>query len=363
VTLNWYDALPSQTYRIYKGSTSGTQATLVGNVTGLTTTDSPTAGQQWWYKVVTLNSGTEEGSRVVHCYVSSHSALANAHINRVIDDGGDITSIDQTWLDSVISFLSSNSLTSNLLFWTDPAFGYKHSGTVVQKVYDLGTTILPRGGDYTPNTANVTYSATGMNGTTPGWTNPNTTDQGYFGNGRLNNIRRKVQITAGAAYKKPNSSKATFLASGENFNAGTTPLQLNHDGSGNANFVLADNTNIKTASVAVTSQTAANIILGTFDGTNLIAYANGTAGTPVTGLAANTDLSLSTSLKGNLNGVPSLYFLGSGSTGSKYTIGTGYVFADPEAQFTASDLFVFDKALTSTQVTSLTSLLRTRIGP
>ncbi len=70
VTLSWYDALPSNTYRVYRGTSSGTQATLVGDVTGIITTDSPTVGSQYWYKVVTLQSGTERASRVVNTYVS-----------------------------------------------------------------------------------------------------------------------------------------------------------------------------------------------------------------------------------------------------------------------------------------------------
>lgn len=69
VTLQWYDALPHQNYRVYRGTTAGTQATLIGDVTGLSTTDSPTTGSVYYYKVVTMNSG-EQGSRVVSTYVS-----------------------------------------------------------------------------------------------------------------------------------------------------------------------------------------------------------------------------------------------------------------------------------------------------
>lgn len=70
VTLAWDDALPNNTYRVYRGTSAGTQATLVGDVTGTSTTDSPTASSQYWYKVVTLQSGTERGNRVVNTYVS-----------------------------------------------------------------------------------------------------------------------------------------------------------------------------------------------------------------------------------------------------------------------------------------------------
>lgn len=69
VTVSWSDCLPNRTYRVYKGSSAGTQATLVGDVTGTSITDAPTSGQQWWYKVVTLNAGAEQKNRVVNCYV------------------------------------------------------------------------------------------------------------------------------------------------------------------------------------------------------------------------------------------------------------------------------------------------------
>ena len=64
VTISWNNSLPHQNYRVYRGTTSGTQATLIGDVTGLSITDTPTPGSQYWYKVVTMNSG-EQKSRVV----------------------------------------------------------------------------------------------------------------------------------------------------------------------------------------------------------------------------------------------------------------------------------------------------------
>jgi hypothetical protein len=69
VALQWYDALPHQNYRIYRGTSAGTQATLIGDVAGLSATDSPAPGSVYYYKVVTLNGG-EQGSRVVSTYVS-----------------------------------------------------------------------------------------------------------------------------------------------------------------------------------------------------------------------------------------------------------------------------------------------------
>lgn len=361
VTLTWMDVLPNQTYRVYRGTTAGTQATLVGDVAGVTTTNSPTADVQYWYKVVTLESGTERSHSVVSVYCSANSALTNKHIDRVLLDGADASTIDATWIESAVSWLSGQSLTSSLMYWVNPAFGTKKSGSTVQKIYCLGTTQLPRGGDYTPSTSNTTYSATGMNGTVPGWTNPGTSDRGYFGNGRINNIRRKVQITCVAAYKKPNTNTATLIAMNE-FSSGMV-LQHTSGTPGNASFLLKPSGSAVTATKATSSATAANIIAGVFDGAELTVYVEAVAGTAQTGLEANSDLALTTALKGKQASDATIPFLGSGSENSKYTVNTEtYSFSDAQAQFSASDMIVLEKGLTSSQVTSLTSLLRTRIG-
>src|SRR5262249_10752681 len=89
VTLNWYNALPNNTYRVYRGSSASSQPSLVGDVVGTTTTDSPSQNQQSWYKIVTLQNGNERKSRVVRVYCSSATAFVNSHIDRVIEDGGD----------------------------------------------------------------------------------------------------------------------------------------------------------------------------------------------------------------------------------------------------------------------------------
>jgi hypothetical protein len=359
VTLSWFDALPNQTYRVYRGTSAGTQATLVGDVTGLTATDSPTVGSRYWYKVVTMEGASERGNRVVAVYVSANSALTNKHVNRILADSVTAGTYDVAWIEACVAWLESQSLTNSLLFWPDPAFGTKHTANAISKVYCLGTTRLPRGGDYTPQTpANTTYSATGMNGSVPGWTNAGAGDHGYFGGGRLNNIRRKVEITCVAAYKKPNSNKATFLAMDQ-----FTGMVLYHDSDGAAKFKLYDDATSKTATKAVASHTAANIIAGTFDGTNLTTYVEGVAGTAQTGLNANTDLSANTPLKGVLGTPTNVPVLISGSETSKYVITTeSFSFSNNEAQFSASDLIVFEKALTASQVASLTTLLRNRIG-
>ncbi len=278
----------------------------------------------------------------------------------MLDAGATTTTIDATWIETCVAWLAANNLTSSLLYWIDPAFGTKKSGSVVQKVYCLGTTRLPRGGDFTPKTSNTTYSATGMNGTVPGWTNPNSTDHGYFGGGRVNNIRRKLQLTCVAAYKKPGTAQATLI--GSNQFSGGFILKHVSGTPGSASFILRDDVQALTATKAATSATTANIIAGVFDGTNLTTYVEGVAGTPVTGLHANLDMALSTALKGTMGGTQ-VPVITSGSENSRYnyTLGT-YTYSNNEALFTASDFIIFEKGLSDAQVASLTTLLRTRIG-
>jgi hypothetical protein len=59
VTFKWNDALPMQTYRLYRASSSNSNWTLVGDVTGLTATDTPNLQlpQMQYYKLVYLNGG------------------------------------------------------------------------------------------------------------------------------------------------------------------------------------------------------------------------------------------------------------------------------------------------------------------
>lgn len=70
VTLQWYDSLPHQNYRVYWDEDPAfASATLVGDVTGLSVSFSPTPGSIIYCKVFTLNGG-EQGSHVVSTYVS-----------------------------------------------------------------------------------------------------------------------------------------------------------------------------------------------------------------------------------------------------------------------------------------------------
>jgi len=378
-TISWYDALPNKTYRVYRGNAAA-QTTLVGDVNAVTITDQGAPQNQVnYYKVVTLQSGTERKSRVVSTFVSSSTAFVNAHITRALAAGADYGTIDRQWLDTVDAYLTAEGLTSSLMFWTDPAFGVKKDiNGVISTIFDLGTTRLPRGGDYTPCTGSTcsgasttTYDPLGI-GSAPAWTNTTSTSFGYYGGpgsasapGRINNLRRKTQITVMSAYKKPSTGTVTLMAMNE---FGGMALQHLTGSPGTASFFMSDATHTVTAGPLAVGGAATDfhVLAGTFDGTLINVYADGVAGTAQSGLVipgaalvANNDV---------LTGLTAITgantpFLGSGSQNSKYVYGTGYSYSDNQAQFSATDNIVLEKALTPTQVASLTTLIQEHVNP
>ncbi len=62
---------PAQTYNVYRGTTAGTQATLLGNTATASMTDTPTPGSVYYYRVVKVSGGIEQTTkyRIVHTYV------------------------------------------------------------------------------------------------------------------------------------------------------------------------------------------------------------------------------------------------------------------------------------------------------
>lgn len=363
VTISWNDCLPNRTYRVYRGTTAGTQATLIGDVTGVSITDTPTVGSQYFYKVVTLNSGVEKKSRVVNVYCSNNTLMVTRHVNRVINDGGDQSKIDMTFLASVDSYLTTNDYYKYLMHWVDARFGVKLDGSgFVSKVYCLGTTRLPRGGDYTPTTSNTfpstssntSYSATSFRGTTPSWINNASSAHGYFGNGRANTIQRKNELTLIAAYQKPGTGIATLFGTGQ-FASGMY-LQHASGSSGNVSFAMYASNDPPssgpiTATVAFASATAAHVAAGVFDGTNMTAYLDGVAGTPVSASSYNNPtMSSDTVLRGKYGATASnAVILSSGGRGFQTLLTRAYTI-DNEALFTGACLAVFEKGLSSTAI-------------
>lgn len=362
VTISWNNCLPHQNYRVYRGTDATTQTTLIGDVTGVSITDTPTPGDQYFYKVVTMNSG-EQGSRVVNVYASNNTLMVTRHVNRVINDGGDVSKIDMTFLASVDSYLTSNDYYKYLMHWVDARFGVKLDGSgFVSKVYCLGTTRLPRGGDYTPTTSNTfpstssntSYSATSFRGTTPSWINNANSAHGYFGNGRANTIQRKNELTLIAAYQKPGTAIATLFGTGQ-FASGIY-LQHASGSSGNVSFVMHETNDPPasgpiTATVAFASATAAHVAAGVFDGTNMTAYLDGVAGTPVSAASyANPTMSNASVLRGKYGTTSSsAVVLASGGRGIQTLLTRAYTI-DNEALFTGACLAVFEKG--SAQIVS-----------
>jgi hypothetical protein len=287
--------------------------------------------------------------------------FVNKHMTRILAAGA--TDYDTSWLTTVDAWLTSNSLHQNLLFWTNPAFGVIRSGTQISKIFDLGCTRLPRGGDYTPESpSNTTYSATGLNGTTPAEVNASATlSKGYYGAARgttfrWSQIRRKHRqgLTLVAAYSSGNTNKKTFIGCGD----GAGFSLANSSGSpGNVEIKLSGiDLGWEITGTTAASASTAKIIAGTFDLTNAVAYSEGVAGSASS--AATQDnmplLGPATLTKANI-------FIGSGSKRTALSSGS-HNYLDNEGQFTISDRVIFDKDIGATAVASLTTMLRTRIG-
>ena len=364
VTIQWNNCLPHQNYRVYRGTTSATQATLVGNVTGTSITDTPTPGSQYWYKVVTMN-GTEQKSRVVSVYASNNPLMYNKHYNRVINDGGDTSKIDSTFLRTACDWLTTNDCWRYVNWWIDVRFGVKIDGSgFISKIYCLGTTQLPRGGDYTPTTSNTwpstssntSYSATSFRGTTPSWVNNAASAHGYYGNGRINNIQRWNEITLLAAYQKPGTGSASFFGTGE-----FSGMYLSQDSgaSGNVNFGMSPGgvNSYTVASVAFSGATTARVAAGVLDSSgNMIAYLDGTPGSTQSTSFANPTMAGNQTLRGAFTTSQTYRFsetrfLASGSSTGVLKSSPPYTMGN-SALYTGAGHAIFNKGLSQSLIQS-----------
>jgi len=362
-TINWYTGVtPTDTMRLYYGTTAGSQATLVGDFSGGTATYSGMAlNAVGYYNLVYLNGGVEQKNRVVSTYCSSSIyPEVNAHYTRALAEGADPSTCNQTMMDNFYAWLTANGKKNNLLFATMPEFCVAKSGSVITKIFDMGTTRLPRGGDYTPTTSNTTYNATGIN-SKPAWVNGTTTAYGYYGGGRLNNIRRKTQITLFAAYQKPGTGALTPFVLGQFSNR----MMLSHSSGspGAINCLLSDATHLATVTATPASATAVNTASCTFDGTNWTAYANAAVGTSdATLVIPSPTLSPPDILTGQIDNAASASSntraLFSGSDQGIYNNATGYSPSAGQAQSSVRAQMIFDVALTGAEQTSLDALVR-----
>ncbi len=365
-SLIWYNVLPQQTYRLYRGTTAGSQTTLVGDFSGTTATDTGMSlDAVTYYKLVYLHNGVEQKNRVVSTYCSSSIyAEVNAHLTRASAAGADMTTCNRAWMDTFYGWLYSNSLQNNLLFATSVEFCVAKSSSVITKIFDMGTTRLPRGGDYTPTTSNTTYSATGIN-SNPSWVNTSSAF-GYYGGGRANQIRRKTQITLFAAYQKPNTGQIYPFFAGQ---AGAGIYLTHTSGTpGAVNFRIFDATQAKVATATISgAATDFHTIAGTFDGTDAYAWADGSAGSAETGLVIpSPSLAATDALTGQVQNT-----ISAGAIWHLYGSGTDQLYMNPTgtrvtgsnlAQYNGALQLIFDKGLSGAQMTSLNTLVRTHYG-
>ncbi len=190
-----------------------------------------------------------------------------------------------------------------------------------------------------------------MNGT-PGVVNSAINAFGYFGSGRTNPIRRKNQITFAAAYSKPDTATDSTLLGIDEF--GGISIQHSSGSPGSAKFNYYSGST-KTESGTLTGS-GPHVVIGTFNGTTMKVYADGTAST---GQSAN-----STYLWGAYGGTygETRAVLVTGSQNSKYIDGSGNIFEDSQGKASVADLIVFDKGLSATEAAALDTLLATRVA-
>jgi hypothetical protein len=348
VTFKWNDVRPNQKYRLYYGFSQASQPFLIGDCVCLGETYSPylQTPNVMYFKLVSLdNNNVGQGSRVVHSWVSNYGALVNAHMTRLVDDGGDPATFDSAKFDTIINWLSSHNHFNAMQHGVGAGLGVKrNSSGKVFKSYDLGTTMRPgRNNDVwycamnaaTPpdcvaSLGNASYSPTQINNTTSAVAIPTGT-YGVFGglndangrNGRLNPIRRQWSRTVIASYQKKSASgTSTLLAMGQFGGLGLQHVAGTPD---TIQFYLTDDVQTQTATVNLSgSSTAPHVVAGTFGATgNLWAYSDGVAGMQAqTGLHVNSNLSLLTTLRGNNGGDTQDFVMNIGSQNSRFDYGT-----------------------------------------
>jgi len=379
VTLNWYDVIPGHAYRIYRGTSAGSITTNLGDVSsvGQYVDSTATLGSVYYYKVVTLNGGVEAGSRVVSTYVGAYDQLTNKHMTRVLAAGADPTTINEIKIKNFVAMLTAQNLLQHLMLGRFAWMGVAKT-SVVTRCFDLGTTRLPRMGDYTPwdtgsSASTTTYSATAVNGIAPGLINPNTTSRGMYGNngrgqgvmGRLQALQRKEKITVISSYRKNGTGVFTPMAMNE-FSHGMV-LSEGSGAQGTVTFLLSDTSTSTSAVVTATAPALSagdnpQIVAGMWDGSNLSCWANGASGTPVSGAAFNPHFIVCYQQSDAINTLTN-YPLMMGSSSSKWTAGanvvTGtYIWSNSEARGTMHADLIFDTDLNPTQMAAVNAFVR-----
>lgn len=357
VTLQWYDALPQRTYRVYRATESDlSDKVLVGDVSAVQATDTPGVTGTRYYEVMTLNAGVEEQSRVVSPYVSSRSALVNEHVERALAAGAQIGTIDLdhlAWAENVLDEIGAKT---ELAAWVRTGFGHlKNESDVLSKIFCLGTTLKPRMGDLTLPTGNTTYSATAWD-SRPGWAAATGAAQGYFGSGRLNNIRhlRSRGLTL------IGSIRGTGVLFGSGEFTGSYFLQ----NSGNPSSVTMSFLGTADVHATTAANTASRVIGAVVTADLITTYVEGA---PSSGTVRPATTTLTDQLNGRRgSGGSTTPFLGFGTNATKNTAAESsatrtYNFGSSSAPPGCGDLVVFERGLTEAQME--TFMERLRAGP
>ncbi len=129
---------------------------------------------------------------------------------------------------------------------------------------------------------------------------------------------------------------------------------------GAVNFLLADATQQKTATAAVSGlATDFHTMAGTFDGTTALAYSDAVVGSGQTGLVIpSPNLNPPDVLTGTVGFESLIPVLMSGVDSGLYNSSTGAYSTPNQALYNGRAQMIFDKALTGAQITSLDALVR-----
>lgn len=362
VTLQWYNALPQNTYRVYRDTDAGLGTkTLIGDVSGTYLANTPGGVGTYYYQVVTLDNGTERQARVVSPYVSSKSSLVNEHVTRVVADGGDPATIDLNHVEWAEDVLDELGVKDDIAYWVMPELGHiKDGSNVLSKVYCLGSTIHPRGGDLTFATSSTVYNATAWD-SKPAWTASVLTAFGRFGSGRLNNIRRARNsgLTLIAGIQRSHTNPITPFGWGEQ--TLSCFLQV---GSGSPGAVTMSFQNTSDTHSTTIANSAPHIIGAVITSSLIRTSVEGS-------LSSGTARPATTNITDRLNGQRASggnnsFLLGYGSAGVKMTGAESsatrtYSFLNNQAQMDCRHLIAIRRALNDTQMATLNT--RLRAGP
>lgn len=350
VVLEWADALPHDTYAIYRRT--GSTWRRLGGVQGTRYVDSrASVGEVTAYRVWSADRGIEKKFREVSIYCGEYSRKVNDHITRALKLGADPASIDVDWLAKVDRFLGEQNLWSSLLYWSDPAFGWIEEGGSLTSVLDFSAAVRKHIGPllgYPLSPPDLV--STGIAGYPAISHLTEVPRPGIFNPGRGNQLRQLDEVTLAASFVPTGTSPQRMLAFGD---AGGG-LVLYYDPSTSQVRMTCEGT---TATVAMAPSSQWNLAVGTVSpSASVRAYADATPGSSVT--AGNTDI-----LAGAFGPTFSHAALAVGANHVRLNPISGAYLVNGQSRIVWGSVIAFSAALSQTQVTALHALMQGRYGP